>query len=541
MRGLIRWTVAIAVASLALPAFAIDYFVSSVSGNNGNDGLTPGTAFATIQRGIDAANFGGGDIVFVADGVYAGAINYSGKDVIVRSTSDNPAACIIDGGGTTIGVQFVSGEPMTATLEGFTIRNCRALAAFESNNSAQGGAIRIAGSIPTFFSQATIRNCIIRDNVAIGGGPGAAGRGAGAYAEFGGGIFEDCSFINNVATGFSDTSLANCGVGTGGAASAALNGGFVFNNCTFTNNLSQGGTDGVNRVGSAGGAIYMDAGLLDMTLTGFYGNKSNTGGAVYLTNSSFFEFRNLALVNNEATEGDGGGIVLVDSFGLSPISGSTFARNLATGEGGAIYSISGSDFSVVNSIFWLNGANLGSNQIHNTGSASASYTLIQGGVPGSVTDGGNNISADPQFKTNPGVGNNGNIRLKSSSPALDIGDNASVVTAVDLDGNARIFETIVDLGAYEFSPNPLEMTIELQADVQAMITGGDINPLLGTVLRIPLDLAVNNLQNGNTTRAIRNLRDFIILVNLYQFLGILTPAEAAAFRADALEIIDMLL
>ena len=43
------------------------YYVDAVDGNDLNDGLSPETAFATIQKGIDAAL--DGDIVLVADGI----------------------------------------------------------------------------------------------------------------------------------------------------------------------------------------------------------------------------------------------------------------------------------------------------------------------------------------------------------------------------------------------------------------------------------------------------------------------------------------
>jgi len=48
---------------------ALNYFyVDAVHGNDNNEGLTPGTAFATIQRGINTAM--DGDVIRVYPGLY---------------------------------------------------------------------------------------------------------------------------------------------------------------------------------------------------------------------------------------------------------------------------------------------------------------------------------------------------------------------------------------------------------------------------------------------------------------------------------------
>ena len=57
-----------------------------------------------------------------------------------------------------------------------------------------------------------------------------------------------------------------------------------------------------------------------------------------------------------------------------------------------------------------------------------------------------NITDYPQF-IDPG---SGNYRLLKSSPCINAGANASWMTsAYDLDGNDRILNDIVDMGAYE--------------------------------------------------------------------------------------------
>ena len=68
------------------------YYVDAVGGNDGNDGLSVETAFATIGRGVEVAV--DGDTVLVYPGVYAEAVNFDGKAITIRSAED---AAIIDG------------------------------------------------------------------------------------------------------------------------------------------------------------------------------------------------------------------------------------------------------------------------------------------------------------------------------------------------------------------------------------------------------------------------------------------------------------
>ena len=67
------------------------------------------------------------------------------------------------------------------------------------------------------------------------------------------------------------------------------------------------------------------------------------------------------------------------------------------------------------------------------------------------------ISDDPRFMNAAG----GDFRLRDSSPCIDMGTNALVYGDWDLEGNMRIRDGVVDMGAYEWVPEPGALIIFL--------------------------------------------------------------------------------
>jgi hypothetical protein len=62
------------------------------------------------------------------------------------------------------------------------------------------------------------------------------------------------------------------------------------------------------------------------------------------------------------------------------------------------------------------------------------------------TNGVGNLTNDPSFVDQSG----GDFHLQPDSPCINAGANTYVTSATDLDGNPRIVQGTVDLGAYEF-------------------------------------------------------------------------------------------
>jgi hypothetical protein len=120
------------------------YFVDAIHGNDDNEGLTPGTAFATIKRGIDTAM--DGDVVRVYPGLYQEEVNFLGKAVVVQGVTAGTAGIPVLHNPNDFAVSFYGGEGPDSILKNFIIKN-------------NFMAVFIAGSSPT------ISNLTIVDNL----------------------------------------------------------------------------------------------------------------------------------------------------------------------------------------------------------------------------------------------------------------------------------------------------------------------------------------------------------------------------------------
>jgi len=92
-------------------------YVDKAIGNDLNDGLTPRTAFATIQKGINSAL--AGYTVLVYPGLYTEEINFKGKAITVRGAEDAP---VLEAPGD-YAVSFYTIEGRDSVLKNFVIWN----------------------------------------------------------------------------------------------------------------------------------------------------------------------------------------------------------------------------------------------------------------------------------------------------------------------------------------------------------------------------------------------------------------------------------
>ncbi|MHC4739840.1 MAG: LamG-like jellyroll fold domain-containing protein [Planctomycetota bacterium] len=137
------------------------YHVDGVNGNDGNDGLSRETAFATIQKGIDTAQ--DGNSVVVWPGVYPEPIDFLGKAITVQS-ADEPAVLEAP---MDYAVSFYMGEGADSVLKNFIITNSY-LGIFIAGSSPTISNITVVGNnsgIEAYVgSEPDIHSCIFWDN-----------------------------------------------------------------------------------------------------------------------------------------------------------------------------------------------------------------------------------------------------------------------------------------------------------------------------------------------------------------------------------------
>jgi len=337
-------------------------------------------------------------------------------------------------------------------------------AEFIGNSAASGGGFHLKQGT------ATLEDVTFENN--------EAGTGGGA------GIYLDSTSSTLNLTGA--TLSGNTSEGYGGGIKSINGSKLNLENVTFSGNTS-----------TTGGGIYAEGGELSLTGATIEDNTaSGNAGGIYIENTNKFQMINAAVRGNKAG-GSGGGLYVhdMDSYGQYAIlTNVLLSGNTADGSGGGLYLYSAKDPYLTNitvagnhasqgggvyiqsslfihfrnSIIWGNTAETDAN-VNPSSDAFYSHSLIEGSGGSEDWDDafgyneGGNLDADPRFVVYVPAGGNpttaGDYRLTEDSPAIDAGD-AGVFAAgkipdlsdvtTDLAGGDRVYNDIVDMGAYEW-------------------------------------------------------------------------------------------
>ncbi|HXR03807.1 MAG TPA: choice-of-anchor Q domain-containing protein, partial [Verrucomicrobiae bacterium] len=212
---------------------------------------------------------------------------------------------------------------------------------------------------------------------------------ASMYAYGGGaysGTLDGCTLVNN--SGF---------IG-GGAANSTLN------NCTLMGNSAS----------DFGGGAYVCVLNNCLILT----NSASAFGGAYVSTLT-----NCIVNGNSAQLACGGA-------GYSTLNNCTVTGNSGPYSGGGVTAC-----TLNNSIVYYNS----DDNFDSSCTVNFSCTTPDPGGAG-------NITSEPLFVNLAG----GDLHLQSNSPCINTGNNAYVTVTNDLDGNPRIVQGVVDMGAYEF-------------------------------------------------------------------------------------------
>jgi len=308
-----------------------------------------------------------------------------------------------------------------------------------------GGGIYIAHSV------VTVANCLIRDNEAV----------YGMSTWGGGGIY--CDYASSVSI-LDNVICENNTDHDGGGIYCQMSSPEIHGN-TITGNTAGRGAglacfnfaspDVLNNdiSNNHGEGIYLSGGFAWLVNNTIVDNEGS-GIHCYLTNP--YLIGNL-ISGNTALRGGG----LMNEGSSPQVTNNTIVDNTAAIEGGGIYNtivmvgvIQPSNPSCTNDILWGNTAPTGPQMCTNTNCVAAvRYCDVEdmsgSGCVGAVSTGLGNIEAAPLFDSSGPHP----YALTADSPCRDGGmPGTPNLPELDLAGNARIVDGLVDMGAYEYTP-----------------------------------------------------------------------------------------
>lgn len=378
---------------------------------------------------------------------------------------------------------YISYSPGTK----FIIRNC----VFENNNGCHGGAIYI------FNAKPVIENSLFKKNKGTSGGA--------IYLDYCTATINNNVFTENTADG-SSTALQ------GGAIYISSYSSPIITNNLFTKNYAryEGGAINVN--------TNYHATIANNIITG---NKSKKGGGIYLDFSKTYFFNNV-IARNYATEY--GGAIYVNYAYDPKFINNTIVLNKAGVAGGGAYLDAG-NAKFINSILYYNtspdGKQVNAITMRSDWFPHFYNCRIENGAQGVVSTvayeyiNSNNIS--PEFIDTANL----NLHLLPVSGLINAGTLDSSVfnypwtgsngekvafPETDPDGNTRIYNGQIDVGAYELNQKQEFRPTNLLLSNAVVNRNAAIGTLIGRLTTIDPDSEIFSytLQNNSNCFAIDN-------------------------------------
>lgn len=462
------------------------YFVSSNGTGDGSSWSKAGTLQNAIsqtaskddwQVWLKAGTYNISSVIIISKSIYL----YGGFKGDERSLSQRTSAneTIFDGGGSTRfiwaksvpngvidGITFQNGSDVSGAFyndkSSYTIQNCT----FKNNNSTTFGAVY------NRKGKMYIKNCYFYDNV---GKKGAAI----STTEDEKSVVEHCIFKNNTASNVGgaiyisgnslnvlDSNFTQNQADNNGGAIYKDGGTLTIKNSNFIKNKAvRGGglyssnkepkkidIEGVNfiqnKTTGPGGAIYFYKGELVFDRLLFFNNTATYGGAV-IARENTIKLTNSTFSQNIATTNNNGGIAIRE--GSATIANTTFVGNTVNHADHIKYGTAigneGSTITILNSIFWNETKDIGSDVAKGTCITNAVNSIVKNSSD--ITTSSNISSANPLLKPYTQNGITYYYNLEVGSPAIDAGKNDDINLTADQIGNPRIQDGTVDMGAIE--------------------------------------------------------------------------------------------
>ena len=412
-----------------------NYYVSN-SGSNSNDGLTPATAFLTIQFAADLVS--AGDTVFIANG------NYVGFDLRnTNGTSTDPIVFIGQGNNVILD----QNGPIRNDIINIENADYIVIDRIIANDALiNGNGIRVVLS-----DNCIVRNCTCDNNAE-----------RGIFTAF----TDDILIEHNVCT----NSIDEHGIYVSNSSDRPI---IRYNECYGNNNI------GIHLNGdlSAGG----DGIISDAEIYGNIIHDNNLAAGINMDGLENPIVYNNLIYNNHSAQG----IALFQQDGAIMTSGAKIFNNTIVVPSDGRWGILMSDGANVNTEIYNNiiinqhawrgcitvesitqlssDHNILNDKMSNNGDGST-ISLTAWQALGLDT---NSQLADPPILIFVDPGSNDH-HLLSTSQAIDTGTNlVNTIVPDDLEGNSRPLGSEYDIGAYEYNPttdahivtSPLDITV----------------------------------------------------------------------------------
>jgi parallel beta-helix repeat protein len=473
----LRFLLALILTFLLTNSFAVDYYVSALTGSDSNNGLTTNTAFRNIQKAADRTN--PGDTVFIMNGTYSETkVLFSiHATVLYISRSGNANAYItyknypghqpkISGVNcrwncVRIRANYIrfEGIELEGPNQSITYEEARAMydyyvatpsasrdwnliGTMNTNGLSLGGDM--ISSVP--WHHIEVRNCVVHDFQ--GGGIGGSdfdyitvennvvynNSWYGMYATSGISVFHSRDFDSNTS------SYKNF-----------VRGNICHNNKTL---IPWAGRDYL----SDGNGIIIDDNK----------NSQVTGGTPYAGKT---------LVENNVSYNNGGSGIHAYSSNNVDIINNTAYNNGTVVAYPEIYGQDGMNVNIYNNIMY---ARTGGACNSNAGGTTYDFNVYFNG-PAS-RKGANDVVADPKF-VKLALDETADFKLRNTSPAINSGTNAAgKFSPVDFNGVARPVGAKPDRGAYESPYTELAVVAEMAVKQgAAALANGSGNYAFGDV------------------------------------------------------------
>ena len=256
----------------------------------------------------------------------------------------------------------------------------------------------------------------------------------------------------------------------------------------YRNNANVGGAI-YNQGNNPGSTITINNTIIDE-------NRAGNSAVLYNLDFSSANFSNVLIANNIATAATSAAIILNSGRSENQLTFTNVTivgNKLDNGSGGVIFNLNNSPttFYLRNCIVLDNTRNNNTTPTQLVGmgvsTGNTSNSLIQGlSATANNNVDATGVTAGDVFKNVAA----GNFNLKAGAIVINKGRNDVVGFSTDLAGRPRIFNNTVDLGAYEWHKEILEMSFANVEDDKLVATYGDADfwPLLTPSLEVTLSV-----------------------------------------------------